>query len=424
MFRPHSSLSLALLAGSLLAACTPAADSGSDVIVLAYQADLGRYDRKVVRLETADDLIALNGSVAEVLGNAEFKIDEKMTSFDDLIVKKGSSVKLDLKDIDGVLVPADFHSLNMVTAYYNFEKASLFFKDLGVNPNLFGKRKLYYFPKLTIAGEELKDNAMYVSALGGFAVLPFDELQTLPLAINMGVMGHEYTHAVIDYLVTGADPYSGINSPAFSSNEAVNVFSSLHEGLADFMGAAIACDGDYKHCDPRFMDMSLPSELSSDRDLSKVHCLSSAAQAGFNQDVNQFSQAGLNYEVGTVLASSLWRALSASDIGHTEENWLTLATGIYIALQADSSYGIMGLVKQEIAEGNQGGFIKSDASHLTLKNALNAIVEGIKDNSRLKKAVCNVFYDRFRLPNKALSQCPSGTEPLTECSSKATGGDL
>lgn len=421
MFRPHSSLSLALLAGALLSsACTPAADSGSDVIVLAYQSDLGRYDRKTVRLETADDLIALNGSVAEVIGNAEFKIDEGTETLDDLIVKKGGSVKLDLKEIDGVFVPADFHSLNMVTAYYNFERASLFFKDLGVNPNLFGKRKLYYFPKLTIAGEELKDNAMYVSALDGFAILPFDELQTLPLAINMGVMGHEYTHAVIDYLVTGADPYSGINSPTYSSNEAVNVFSSLHEGIADFMGSAIACDGDYKHCDPRFMDMSLPSDLSSDRDLSKVHCLSSAAQSGFNQDVTAFANAGLNYEVGTVLASSLWRTLSI--VGHTEENWMTLATGLYIALQADSGYGIMGLVKEEIAAGNQGGFIKTDATHLTLKNALNAIVEGVKDNSNLKKTLCSVFYDRFHLADRSLSQCPASIEPQSDCSSKATSG--
>lgn len=398
-----------------LAACAPSTDGTTDVVVLAYQPNLGRYDRAVVQLTTIDDLVALKGSVAEVVGGAE--IDFDVSSVDKLFGDKGGAVKADFIDVDGVLVPADFHSLNMVTAYYNLERAALFFEANGLNLHLYGKKTLYYFPEVTLLGEQMKDNAFFSSILGGFAVLPFDEFQQIPLAINLGIMGHEFSHSVFNHYVCDSDPYCLMNDPTYASNEAVNVLTAFDEGIADFMGAAITCGEAFTDCDPRFMEPSMPEAYASTRDLSRRWCYSSETRSLLKGDVNTFYQEGHAYILGTVLSSALWRAVDELDA--TAEVWQLVAGGVLSALQDVSTHGIRGLGEAEVASGRQGSFVTESASHLTVANALNAIAS--KMNNSVKPAVCAAFLDRFHLSTKDLPECLAFTS-FGQCSNRSIGG--
>lgn len=398
-----------------LVACAPSADETTDVVVLAYQSNLGRYDRNVVQLKTIEDIVALKGAVAEVVGGAE--IDFDVSSADKLFDKKGGAVKADFIDVDGVLVPADFHSLNMVTAYYNLERAALFFEKNGLNLSQYGKKTLYYFPKVTMSGEQMKDNAFFSSILEGFAVLPFDEFQQLPLAINLGIMGHEFSHSVFNYYVCDSDPYCLMNDPTYASNEAVNVLTAFDEGIADFMGAAITCGEAFTDCDPRFMEPSLPEAYASTRDLSRRWCFSPETSSLLKGDVDTFYQEGHAYILGTVLSSALWRAVDELDA--TAEVWQLVAVGVLSALQDVSMHGIRGLGEAEVADGRQGSFVTQSANHLTVANALNAIAS--KMNGLVKPAVCAAFLDRFRLSAKNLPACQAYT-PFGQCSNRSIGG--
>ncbi len=399
-----------------LAACAPSGDETTDVVVLAYQSKLDRYDRHVVQLQTIDDIVALKGSIADVVGRAE--IDFDVSSVDDLFGEKGGEVKADFIDVDGVLIPADFHSLNMVTAYYNLERAALFFQERGLNLKQYGKKRLYYFPKVNMYGEQLKDNAFFSSILGGFAVLPFDEFQQLPLAINLGIMGHEFSHSVLNDYVCDSNPYCLINDPTYSSNEAVNVLTAFDEGIADFMGAAITCGEDFTDCDPNFMAPSMPQASASARDLSRRWCNTTVTKERLKDDVNTFYAEGHAYVLGTVLASALWRAVDELDA--TAEAWKLVASGVLDALQDNASMsGIRGLAEAEVASGENGIFVKIDAKHLTIANALNAIAG--KMNSAVKPAVCAAFLDRFFLTERDLPQCARFTS-FVQCSKKSIGG--
>lgn len=400
-----------------LAACAPTTDEATSVVVLAYQPELERYDRHVVQLHTIDDIVTLKGSVAEVIGGAELDFDA--ATIDGLVGNAGSGVKADFIDVDGVLVPTDFHSLNMVTAYYNLERSALFFEGLGLNLIDYGQKTLYYFPTVTMFGEEAKDNAFFSAALNGFAVLPFDEFQTLPLAINLGIMGHEFTHSVFNYYVCDADPFCPLSDPTFTSNEAANLITSLDEGIADFMGAAIVCGESFDTCDPNFMAPSMPSAYASTRNLSRRRCISDGMEEMLHGDVNVFYNEGYAYILGTVLASSLWRAVE--ELGGTPDAWQQIIGGVINALGADTSSGLRGLGQQELASGKQGIAIKEYADHLTLESALDVIAEQMNGNA--KKVVCETFLDRFALTTRDLPVC-ANYESAGECSSRSIGGAL
>ncbi|MDR0965134.1 MAG: hypothetical protein LBM75_01270 [Myxococcales bacterium] len=436
MFRSLSAIPLPLALCCALVACAPSADENTKVLVLTYQPDLKRYDRAPVQLKTIDDIVTLEGSVAKVIGRAEMDLTKPVKS---LFLDEGGDVKVDLIDVDGVLVPADFHSLNMVTAYYNLERSVLFFEESGLDRVEFGKRNLYYFPKVLMPSPsdtspdgyettEMKDNAFFSSAIDGFAVLPFDEFQALPLAINLGVMGHEFTHAVFDHLVCGlGDCY--ISDPMMTSNETVNAMSALNEGLADFMGAAITCGENMDACDPAFMEHSMSASLASSRDISKQHCYPPKVQSGdatvtINQQVMQgptdvFSLKGYAYRLGSVVASALYAAVQRLGVNNPL-NWRRVSTGILDALKDEKMGGIRQLYLQELTTG--GDFIVPRASHLNLSTALNAIASKIADN-QVKDAVCGAFMDHFGYTKNELPSC-DGVASFGMCAQKSNGGAL
>ncbi|HCF56781.1 MAG TPA: hypothetical protein DFS52_02130 [Myxococcales bacterium] len=416
-----------LLATLLLAACGPSGSPPVDVVALVFNPQTGRYEPRQVQLTTPTDLVEMKGPILEFHGGASFdydandpalanagsdaaKISEAMTK------DKGSPVKVAYIDREGVLVPADFHSLNIVTSYYNFERAFDFFALVGgLNAESIGRRKVYYFPEFKLLGATLRDNAIFFPPMQAFMILPFDALKQVPLAINLGVVGHEYSHAVFNYRLFDADPLPRVYEAWYSevfATPGLNLLESLDEGFADLFGTGITCSSSFSTCDTGFMAHSVPDKLASARRVDGIHCLSDAlGKALSNQDSKSFSDAGNEYLVGSVLASSLWRAAEDSAVVEKltpGEARRQVFEGAFKSLGEGSS-GIRGLVAN--ATNRQPDFrLESGA----VTGVLEIIVASMTD-PMLQSAVCSAFADRFNMPLERIKGCPATAAPFTDC---------
>ena len=240
--------SLSLLPLLLAIALTSCDDGDMKVRILAYDRSADDYGFSDVTITTLDDHDRLDGRATTLIGGADITIDytQGQMTWDD----PGYHVAFGGVKSDGVIIPEDFDSLAMVSAYYNIEKAMLFFEEIGLPENSLVHLDTYYWPELDLietTGEETEmvDNAFYLyvnDSDRGFYVFPWESFEWLPLSMNQGVMTHEYTHAVFDALVH--DP-NRATVTAGMEVQGANFLYGLNEGCADYMAFALTADPDY-----------------------------------------------------------------------------------------------------------------------------------------------------------------------------------
>ncbi len=322
MRRPLPPLAVAVL---LAVACAP--DAGPvDMAVLAPDPATGAYRLEVVRIETLEDVPALRGAAATPIGGASIVVDpyrlgdaRTAAEFRERVLRDpGGPVEAQFIEADGVLWPADFHTLNLATAYRNFEVARGYAVARGLAPeSSLDRIPFYYFPdfrwRLGVddPGRPAADNAAYFTPLRSFLLLPFAQLQEIPLPMNLGVIAHEYAHAIFDAVVHGGvfpPPYSLRWSAGASG---LRLLGALEEGFADAW--AVGASGD-----PNYAAHSIPGVTGTDRDVAAFrperHCYSPAAFAAdlarsrTCADGGDRFWAARQYELGTVFAAALWRA--------------------------------------------------------------------------------------------------------------------
>ncbi len=418
------------LAGlALLASCAPDAKTPVQVVVLVYDYH-GHYVPQTVELTTVTDLVAMQGSVARILGGASF--DLSPTAMANVPVDateqqilaaatkgEGSPVHVSYLEKDGALVPADFHSLNIVTTYYNFERAFQFFQRVGgLSAESFGARSVYYFPTFIEVTSPENDNAAFVPLLQGFVVLPFDQLQQVPLGINAGVIGHEFTHSVFNYRVFSKAalpfPYSEWGQSS-SGAPGLNLLRSIDEGLADTFGTGITCSTDLSTCDATFFGESLPIALADQRRLDAVHCMTSALRTELaSADATTFSTPGYQYLVGSVLSGALWRAANDSQVTTkltTGGARLALFRTLFKALAggADGNSGIRELIQNAAAD--------ETLFHLETSGGVQGVLDAIAasaTDATLKATLCSAFLDRFQLTASDIPTC-AGKTAFAQC---------
>ncbi len=223
-------------------------DDDISVRLPAYDPLVDDYRMTDVEITTLDDLRRLDGRATTLVGGAQIVLDYQKNEID--WKEAGAYVAFGAIKSDGVLIPEDFDSLAMASAYYGLELSMLFLEDVGMPRDLLVHMETYYWPDLKIIendGEEMdmKDNAFYMYIAQndrGFYIFPYEDFQWLPLSMNAGVMTHEYTHSVFDALVY--DPNRGGVTAAMVSSGA-NFLYGLNEGCADSMAVARTGDPDY-----------------------------------------------------------------------------------------------------------------------------------------------------------------------------------
>ncbi|MCI0574032.1 MAG: hypothetical protein L0Y66_25135 [Myxococcaceae bacterium] len=388
----------------LLLACAEVPQGPVRVQALVLSAD-GAYTPTTVELRTVRDATALEGSVFRFLGGARLVVDgndpelQQAITEEDMAraVLKGKGQPVTANYIvaeDGVLWPADFHTWNLVTAAFGLERASEYFHTVAqVPPGELGTATVYYFPEFLLPGSvegPVRDNAIFYTLVQGFLLLPFDRLQSAPMAINTGLLAHEYSHLVFNRRVYGGRrlPEAFTEWSAGTVTPGLNVLKSLDEGLADFhaFGATCLSPGG---CNSRFLEASL-GESARVRDMAQSHCLTAELRTGLlNSAYTQFGPSSGDYQVGTVLASALHRA-AAGDAARQQ----ALGRAV-VAAYSDESPETPGLVQLvEASLDAQAGF--------TLTDAVRALLVHVED-AALRADACHALVDQLQLNVDALA---------------------
>jgi hypothetical protein len=396
-------------------ACAPNPPAPVRVMALAPN-ETGAYTTVQVELKTLSSLANLKGSVAEFLGGNRVVVDandplqnlnggiQNMTDeqrYEVLVKDKGGDVRGHFIERAGVYWPADFHTWNMVSAYYNFEKSYEYFVKVydGVEPTELQKMRVMYWANVRLnTTEPLTNNALYLSFIKSFVIVPFSEDQpTIPLAMNIGVIGHEVAHRVFNHKVL---ENQGIH-PALTSwnGSAFNLLKSLDEGLADFHGFGVTCP-EPAGCRPNFLSGSVADEaIVSMRNVARTDACMTAnlRNAFFNFSPDQWVRSPSMYEVGNLFAASLYQAANkVGDVGVMQKALLTAYDDA-----SPANPGLRQLINQNI----------NTPQAVTLEAVANVIVAHVTEPA-LKKELCNEFSTRLQLvcgafPCPEMPACPS-----------------
>jgi hypothetical protein len=419
---------LTATATALLAAvsCAPQTQVPTKVRALVLSSN-GEYEPTEVELRTLTDIVSLEGKVARMQGDAVLRLSssdpevQAATSGEALMramtKSEGRSVTASyITDAQGVLWPADFHSWNLVTTYYNLERAWEYFTtDLAVPQAELPQTTVHYFPEFVLADasdQPQLDNALFFSPLQAFLVLPFDKLQKAPLAINASILTHEYAHLVFNRRVyNGSYLPDALNRWAQDgdSTPGLNVLKALDEGIADFHAYVASCKTRFG-CNARLLATSFDTTQVEARDLSKPLCMDQLTYNNLTRSSISVVP-GLEYQVGTLLASALYQS------ANTEAERQVLARTL-VAAYSDTTSGRPGFNQLVTAS-------LTDQSTFTLITAAKAIVRHIPTgNLDLRQKVCTNFVGRLQIPLSALTgsngvsdsyDCPASTTTTTEC---------
>ena len=300
-FKLHRLLLLFLLAS--VASCEPDVVS---VHLLSYDLQSDRYVFQVEEITTLENISRLEGRATRLIAGTRLTLDYEKGEIRWQSV--GSPVAMGYIRHRGVIYPEDYASMVMAAAYRNIELSMRFFEDSGMPQNLLPPLDTYYEAGIRIVdtayGDEKKkhlekDNVFYLPINErdrGFYVLPFSLFQTLPLAVNTGIMAHEYTHAVFDQLV-----YTPLKGAFYSQWPLYNELSALNEGVADAFAVLITGD-------PRFMRHSITPEWQ--RDASKEILYNAA----WDLDVRFASPEFFNpYAIGEFLSALVYEVARQCD---------------------------------------------------------------------------------------------------------------
>ncbi len=233
------------------------------------------YSLKIVEMDAQIDVSNLRTKEFTFLKGMKIYQDEfskaalSSTSFEMLREKlrtefAGEAINVSSLLDEGIYRSEDTESLLLLSAFYHLEQITAFSKKIGLmkpeaalNVGFLGQ----IYPNKNEPALNLKDNAIYLGAADTLILLPVTTKDGLPLAINEGVLAHEFHHRIFFEKV-----WLNNNNPSlwtffqsrYASGELKrwqNLLSALDEGLADVFAVAYS-----KH--PAYLKLSLSQEKS------------------------------------------------------------------------------------------------------------------------------------------------------------------
>jgi len=406
---------------TIAVSCAPNPSAPVSIMAMLYD-QTNTLGPQQTTLSTIQSISSMSGSVATLYGGAEILLDpmnaqQQMPtglSPDQLAsafyASRGGAVTADLIAKGPVLWPADFHSWNMTTLYWNFEQAWLYFQKVYLTDPSFDLLQdatvLYWadYKDLSITDPTLQDatdNAFFYSPLDAFVIVPFsndsctsgslDETQEpgclVPIAMNTGIIGHEYSHRVFNYKAGGQAPYPVYLDSSWSGTP-LNLVKSMDEGFADFHGYGVTCSSAANNgpgCNTRFLAPSFgTAQVVTDRDFSLLDkCMTVELRTEITtQSTDEFVAQGNQYKLGTIFATSLYQAANKS-------GKLEIMQEALVAAYDDSTPATPGF--NQIFEAND-----AMPENITLEMLSDVILSHITDPA-LATQVCNELWERLDL---------------------------
>lgn len=255
-------------------------------------------------IDTLTDVATLSGAMGRVVYNKE-NINSRPEILD--LGLGFGPLDTEFFEANGSYYPATFDSLYAVSLYYAVESGYKLFAGLDaaadvlkLSPDFATRTYIVYDGKRNFADgdPEVTDNAEYLgNKPGGTGATinyvisyPTKDVVDVPLGLNRGIMVHEFTHLITQYLFH--DRYDSLTTQ--SSTETINALGAMEEGLADYFGFMAVND-------PAFFDCSVPN---SGRNLMQPKDFTAAIKQGIASDPNTDIHEGgavfasINYEIG------------------------------------------------------------------------------------------------------------------------------
>jgi hypothetical protein len=273
------------------------------------QTGRGQYEVAVVTLETVVDVPDLVGKYVRVLRDGELEINQVTGSLvRDGRALKGEPADLRYRVVDGVVVPRDYSSLVMLSAFHQFERVILAldqvagesFADMSAGwPAL----EVFFEPIIRASGDidisaAMKFNAFYLPGEKQFGLAQRSPLERVPLAANLLVISHEFGHLLFErYFFRDENPGANCDEREGPKTVAERMafeytISGFNEGFADFISFAVS-GGTHVFAD-------VEEFFGDDRSLTHSSFVFAELPGACR---NQF------YCVGTLLARSLFEAM-------------------------------------------------------------------------------------------------------------------
>jgi hypothetical protein len=240
---------LILIAPLLGSGCIAPAEKPEYPIVARILSSIdGRYQLGEVTIQTLTDVDHMIGKVGAIKGQAALNVDadvaEIMASTDPDAVysDRGRTVETDYLVKDGVVIPQNFQTMEMLGLYSVYERTVSFWEtNFDIPFDDVGFPSVYYNPRLRREkdGEQVEIsttmNAAYLPGVRDFWFFKTASREHVPVKMNFGVVAHEFGHFIFDYHFAEFD--RTIYNTKLGLNE--NFLSGVNEGLSDYFSYAV-----------------------------------------------------------------------------------------------------------------------------------------------------------------------------------------
>ena len=370
----------------LLCACGADLASPFSAVAVTYLVDKQAFKLAQVRINTLASLRHLEGSAGEVKAGGAVRVSTSAlkapgATVDGLraafVTAPPAQVSVSWNVLNDIVYAEDFESLELISTYYNMEKARKGLADWGL-ASLPAKPIVAH---AALADENglppLAAGELYYAPLATFYAPAATPQQQVPSALNLGAVAHALGHEAVEEMV-----WAGAPTPApelGTSNAARHLARSLAEGIADYLGVAVSLD-------ERWFDHSLQQEPAS-RALDQIHC--SSPDMLYALAVDDAQTPYDPYPLGSVFAGALWELGSP----HLQE----ISIGVLAAL------------------GDLGSKAAAAQGTLTIPVILDTLASHAPDDQRI--ALCGIFLNRFAqvgVKQADLPSCAKAT-PRQEC---------
>lgn len=158
---------------------------------IPYPDSQGVYAIREVELKTFREPMKFRGDVAQVYvepteAAGQLSGEEPVGRF--------------IQGRDGVIVPADFVSMQATAVYAHMEHLKEIDDKIGVSSSLHWPLKIGIQTNVMDQGKGVNNNAVYDGRLDALLIVPYTGAG-LPIAMNAGVLAHEHFHTIYQALV-------------------------------------------------------------------------------------------------------------------------------------------------------------------------------------------------------------------------------
>jgi hypothetical protein len=308
-----------------------------------------KYSLETKQYNTLENLMSLEGKYFSFVSGGELVIKSvEGSKVESDKFTGGSSPHLRYTVEDGVIVPRDYQTLILLSAFHEFEQVFENLESLtGVTPQKFieknGPLKIMFEPKLAIDSDgskidaTIKLNAAFVPGKNQFILFRRSNVENVPLAGNLQVIAHELGHSLFErsfyngtYEACNADESSNDRyfKGRYSGEYAI---SGLNEGFADVVSWAMTGSTDILRSS---IDIK---EYANERDFARVKF--NFSDLGFTSSPSGTSPSGTSpsdtgagivnggtskcdgsfYCIGTLFAKSVREAAVAQGVKTTDK---------------------------------------------------------------------------------------------------------